>query len=78
MNRRREEEIGDEVWYQCPDCDGEGWVDTANPDGSGEGDDPGGTIVMCGECDGLKRIHGSNDPDDLELAKDLGWVRVDA
>lgn len=58
----------EEVWYKCPDCDGEGWA---------LGDDPEDTsgAVTCGACDGLRVVEG--DVQDMDLAKALGLERVE-
>lgn len=65
----------DEVWYRCPDCNGEGTVELPDFENSIDLDDPDMVDAQCGECGGSGRIEG--DVNDVDLAKSLGWVRVD-
>lgn len=79
-------DLPDEVWYKCPDCDGEGSVDNFDDDDDFEDevDEAGNTVavrvrgsstITCGTCDGLRVIEG--DVNDMDLAESLGWERVD-
>jgi hypothetical protein len=85
-----DEALPDEVWYKCPDCDGEGWIVGPDDEDDDEDDDrwcevdeagdpvvrmPAHSAGTCGGCDGLGVIEG--DVEDMDLAEALGWVRVD-
>jgi len=50
---------------------------TSAPTATAKGDDPEDTsgAVTCGTCDGLRVIEG--DVQDMDLAKALGWERVE-
>lgn len=55
----------DEIWFECPECEGTGKINIPDPESVLAGGDPEAVSVeaTCPDCDGLGFYEGAPDDD---------------